>query len=40
LKSGKNEVIIFDLMPGASAPKLHGLARPILDDVAATAEQQ
>jgi beta-galactosidase len=38
LKPGKNEVIVFDLIPGASAPKLHGLARPILDLIPAVAE--
>ena len=35
LKEGKNEVVVFELMPGASTPKLHGIARPILDGLAA-----
>jgi beta-galactosidase len=39
LKHGKNEVIVFELMPGAAAPKLHGLARPILDSLATAAAQ-
>jgi len=26
-------VIVFELMPEANAPKLHGLARPILDSL-------
>jgi beta-galactosidase len=33
LTQGRNEVIIFDLMPGANSPKLHGLSRPILDSI-------
>jgi beta-galactosidase len=40
LKRGKNEVIVFELMPRASAPKLHGLLRPILDEVATATEQK
>jgi beta-galactosidase len=40
LKQGKNEVIVFDLMPDANAPKLHGLARPILDEVTAPTERK
>jgi beta-galactosidase len=40
LKQGKNEVIVFDLLPGASAPKLHGIARPILDQITTPTEQK
>jgi beta-galactosidase len=40
LKQGKNEVIVFDLLPGASAPKLHGIARPILDQITTPTEQE
>jgi beta-galactosidase len=40
LKQGKNEVIVFDLMPGAAAPKLHGLARPILDSLSTSVAEK
>jgi hypothetical protein len=40
LKQGKNEVIVFELMPGAVAPKLHGLARPMLDSLETAASRE
>lgn len=33
LKQGQNEAIVFDLMPSAASPNLHGLSHPILNSV-------
>ena len=44
LRTGDNEVIVFDLAPSAATPTLTGLATPILDgpvvDTSASTKQE